>query len=252
MMIDRQRRDEVTILRMDREPANVLDLEFSDAITDALREAAADPTTNAIVLTGTGKVFSAGVDLFRVLEDGPGYLPGFFASLNLLFQTAKALPKPIVAAINGHAIAGGAVLAFACDFRVMAEGPGKIALPELDVGVPFPGSALRIIRGAVPARSRRDLVLRRKSFGPDVALDGGLVDELAAPEHVLERAVALATEMGSVPAQAFAVTRALLAADSLDEAALLEVEVQRIWAAADTRQRMRQYLERTLGKRERR
>jgi len=236
---------------MNREPANVLDLEFGDAITDALTEAADDDSTSAIVLTGTDSVFSGGVDLFRVLEEGPDYLTGFFGSLNRLFQTAAGCPRPLVAAINGHAIAGGAVLAFACDFRVMARGPAKIGLPELDVGVPFPGSALGIIRRAVPDRFLKEIVLRGVILGCQAALEKTLVDELAAPEEVLDRAVTLAAELGSVSTPAFAVTKALLATDTLEEAGPLEAEVRRIWSAADTRDRMRQYLERTLGKRER-
>ena len=251
-MIDRQRRDGVTLIRMNHEPANVLDREFADAIADGLTQAARDPDTRAIVLTGAGSVFSAGVDLFRVLEETDDYLTGFFRSLDRVFEAAATCPLPLVAAINGHAIAGGAVLAFACDFRVMAEGPAKIGLPELRVGVPFPGSALGVIRRAVPPRSLREVVLRGTTFASADALERGLVDELASPEDLLERAAALAAELGSLSKSAFATTKALLRGATADETRPLEAEVRRIWAAEDTRDRMRHYLEETLGKRERR
>lgn len=249
-MIDRQNRDGVTVLRMSREPANVLDREFGDAIVEALNDAIDGPAT-AIVLTGTGGIFSAGVDLFRILEEGDAYLADFLECLDRLFETAVTSPKPLVAAINGHAIAGGAVLAFACDFRVMAEGSAKIGLPELEVGVPFPGTALRIIRSAVPEHALREVVLRGRNFGPEAALARGIIDELAAPEDVLDRAVTLAADLGSIPARAFAVTKALLGTDVADdrEAAARETEVHEIWRAAETHDHIRQYLQRTLGKR---
>ena len=87
-------------------------------------EDARDPSVKAVILTGSGSSFSAGVDLFRVLKDGPEYGRRFLPVLDNFLRAALTLPKPMIAAINGHAIAGGCILAATCDHRIMSEGDG--------------------------------------------------------------------------------------------------------------------------------
>ena len=248
-MIGGTNRDGVIILEMHREPANVLDTEFCDAIEGTLRSAIGDDDASAIVLTGVGSTFSAGVDLFRLLREGDDYLTAFLASLHRLLETASTSPKPLVAAVNGHAIAGGGILALACDFRVMAKGSGTIGLPELKVGVPFPTSALQIVRSAVPRRHRREVILLGRNFGVREALERGLVDQVVPADELLDAAEALARELGAIPTHAFALTKRLLSTPDPDEIAALDAEVHAVWATAETREHIRNYLEQTRGKR---
>lgn len=251
-MLDIDSRAGIRIIEMRRAPANVLDTELCGALSDALTAAGADDEVGGIVLTGSGAVFSAGVDLFRVLEEGDGYIPGFLASLDGLLDVAAACPRPLVAAVNGHAIAGGAVLAFSCDFRVMAAGSGTMGVPELHVGVPFPRRALDAVRAAVPARHLREAVLAGRVFGADEAERKGLVDALVPPEALLEHAVELARDLSRIPAGAYGITRRQLAAplggrDPARDAAL-DREIEAAWRSEATRAHIRDYLERTLGK----
>ena len=95
----------------------------------------------AVVLTGQGKIFSAGVDLKRLSEGGADYIRKFLPVLHKLYDTVFYHPKPVVAAINGHAIAGGCVLACCADRRIMAREGGRIGVTESLVGVPFPALA---------------------------------------------------------------------------------------------------------------
>jgi enoyl-CoA hydratase len=240
-LIDIENAGPVTVLRLAHGPVNALDLELCRELATQCRTVAAS-SARAVVLTGAGRAFSAGVDLHRLLDGGADYVREFFPALAELFGALFAVDKPVVAAVNGHAIAGGCILAAAADVTLMAQGPGRIGVPEIKVGVPFPRIALEILRhkaGAVPARR---LVLGAETHTPDAAVALGLVDEVVAAEDLPERAIAVAAALAdSAPADTFAVTKAQLQRDALDrlarfddDAAALEVWLRRVtdgWTA---------------------
>ncbi|MDX1515040.1 MAG: enoyl-CoA hydratase/isomerase family protein, partial [Gammaproteobacteria bacterium] len=147
-MIEREDIYGTVVLRLAHGKANALDYELSRAIIECLDETETGDA-EAVVLTGSGKIFSAGVDLFRVLNEDDQYLDAFYPMLVNMFARVFAFRKPLVAAVNGHAVAGGCVLACACDFRVMGKGGGTMGVPELRVGVPFPTVAMEILRSAI-------------------------------------------------------------------------------------------------------
>src|SRR5213592_706704 len=146
-MIELSERDGVALLRLADGKANAMSLDFCEALTARF---AALSSARAVVLTGTGTIFSAGVDLVRLLEGGAPYIRKFLPTLSTMLVTVFSHPAPVIAAINGHAIAGGCVLACAADRRVMAGNGGRIGVTELLVGVPFPPAA---IRNFLPRRS---------------------------------------------------------------------------------------------------
>src|SRR4029077_2617237 len=123
-------------MRLNAPPVNALDREVLLAITATLHEIEASDA-RAVVLTGAGSAFSAGADLFRVLNEGDDYLRTSLAALTEAFGTLFQFPRPVIAAVNGHAIAGGAVLVCSSDHRIAASGDHKIGFAELRVGVPF-------------------------------------------------------------------------------------------------------------------
>jgi enoyl-CoA hydratase len=128
-MIESAMTESIAVLSMQHGKAKALDIEFCTALTDrfaSLRTADA----KAIVLTGTGNIFSAGVDLKRLSEGGAAYVRDFLPSLHRLYETIFFHPKPVVAAINGHAIAGGCILAACGDRRIMARESGRIGSPS--------------------------------------------------------------------------------------------------------------------------
>ena len=140
----------VTIVRLVYGKANALDLEFCEKLSaefSTLGEFA-----DAVILTGKGNIFSAGVDLKRLLDDGPDYALAFVAALDRLCEILFTFDRPLVAAINGHAIAGGCILAQTADWRIMTDGKARIGVPELLVGVPFPTFVFEILRAVVPAQ----------------------------------------------------------------------------------------------------
>src|SRR3712207_1415367 len=138
-MLVTEDRDDVAVLRIEHGRVGALDVELLDALSEAVTA-----SDRALVLTGSGSSFSAGVDLRRILDGGRPYTDKLLAALSRTFRAMFDHPRPTVAAVNGHAIAGGCVLALACDLRLMSA--GRIGLAELAVGVPFPTSALEIVQ----------------------------------------------------------------------------------------------------------
>src|SRR5262249_20639406 len=139
----------VTILRMARGKGNALNLDLAGALVDAL-DRLERSAARAGVLTGQGNVFGAGVDLPALIDGGPDYARRLVPLLQQLFERLATFPRPLVAAVNGHAIAGGAILMLACDQRLLAQGTAQIGLTEVRVGVLFPAWALEIARFTTP------------------------------------------------------------------------------------------------------
>jgi enoyl-CoA hydratase len=191
----------VAVVRLDDGKVNALDLELLRAITATMSRLTDAP---AVVLTGARTVFSAGVDLRRIVEGGPAYVREFLRALSQAFLAVFDHPRPVVAAVNGHALAGGCVLAAACDVRLMSG--GTIGLTELLVGVPFPVTPLEIMRFAVgPAVA--GLALTGRTMGPDEASRIGLVDMVVEPDELVPEAVRRAAVLARMPAAAYALTK---------------------------------------------
>jgi enoyl-CoA hydratase len=249
-MLAIETRGEVAVLRMEHGKANALDLELLEELAARLAEVEGS-AAKALVLTGAGTIFSAGVDLFRLLDAGRAYLDRFLPALDVALRRLYTFPRPAVAAVNGHAIAGGCILALACDRRLMADGPGRIGVPELLVGVPFPPLPLAIVAAALAPPVAQEAIATGRTYTAAEALARGLADELAPPEALLDRACRAAADLGAVPPRAYALTKRQLRAPALaraDASADLAAEVAAAWADEATRATIRTYLERTVRK----
>jgi enoyl-CoA hydratase len=207
-MITAENTGPVRILRLDHGKVNALDLEVVRALAREFRELG---PSRGIVLTGTDRIFSAGVDLRRLLESDSDYTRAFLTELDALVQTIFEIPVPVVAALTGHTIAGGCLIAAACDYRVM--GQGKIGVTEAVVGLPVPPASLEALRFTVGAGTA-GLVLTGRTVEATEALALGLIDEIAGPGHVLPRALEMARQFASPPAATFALHKSMLRADA--------------------------------------
>ena len=250
MIKRKQVSDSVTVVQFDHGPVSALDLEFLLSLRAELAELADSDT--AVVLTGTGSAFSAGVDLFRVLDGGAAYVAQFIPALSGAFEDIFAYRRPVVAAINGHAIAGGCVIASCADHRVMADGRGRIGVPELLVGVAFPASALAAVRYATGDVGVADLVYSGVTLLPAEALERGLVDEVIPEAELLDRAIAKAEQLASIPAAAFAHTKRSLRDrywTEMDETGRhRDAEMLEIWKSPETMAAIAAYVQKTIGK----
>jgi enoyl-CoA hydratase/carnithine racemase len=195
-------RGDVALVRIDRPPANAMDvtlLEEGRAVVDDLR--AADP--GAVVIVGREGFFSAGLDL-KVLpgldRDGQRAVVD---GVNRLFLGWYSFPRPLVCAVNGHAIAGGLILALCGDHRVGC-GVGKLGLTELRAGVGYPAAAMAVVRAELAPPAVRELALRADLLesGPR-AMEMGLLDELVEPDELVDRSLTVAGELASLPREAY-------------------------------------------------
>jgi enoyl-CoA hydratase len=250
-MIELTYRGAIAVVALAHGKANALDIEFCHAIADQF-EKLRDATARAVVLTGQGRMFSAGVDLVRLSDGGADYVRRFLPALHRLYETVFFFPKPVVAAVNGHAIAGGCILECCADKRIAARDAGRIGVTELLVGVPFPPLAFEVIRFATPLRYLADGMYSGATFPPEIALGRGLIDEIAEPAALLDRAVAAAETLAALSPKAFAQTKQqirLRVADALERhGKRIEAESMSIWTAPETLERIRGYVSRTFKK----
>ncbi len=249
-MIHSEKRGSVSVLRIEHGKANAIDTEFFENLDAALSEVEGEP--GGIVLTGSGSIFSAGVDLVRVLEGGADYLDHFVPKLTVGLTRVFSLPKPVVAAVNGHAIAGGCILACACDYRVAAAGSARMGVPELRVGVPFPTAPLEILKFVVPNNYLQEVVYSGRAFPLEAARERGLVDEIVNAEELLDRACEVAERFAAIGPASFRMTKRQLRQPALDRigAGIEETdpEIEEIWKDRATHKAIRRYVQETLGK----
>jgi enoyl-CoA hydratase len=190
----------VVVLTLDRPPVNALETQFVRDLTTAVAKEAEDAA--AIVLTGVGRAFSAGVDTkAAAVLDADGQRAGVEA-INELVTTIFGLPLPMVAAINGHALGGGLIVPLSCDVLVVTRAECKLGLTEVVAGVPFPAAPLEVCRQRLSSPVYNNLCLTGRVFGPEEALALGIADELAEPEGLVPRAIEIATRLAGYPAYA--------------------------------------------------
>jgi enoyl-CoA hydratase len=206
--------DNVIVVKLDRPPANALDLSFTRELEAALGDTE-DGGAGSLVLTGTGDFFSGGLDLKLV----PGYSQNeqreMILALGRLVGRLYADPRPTVAAVNGHAVAAGTLLALACDYRVGPRGDYRYGLTGARVGIPYPVAAQTVIESELDPATRRILVLGATQLGPEEAVHRGILDELCPADRVLDRAVEVARERAALPADAYGKIKGQLRATAL-------------------------------------
>jgi enoyl-CoA hydratase len=229
--------DGVTVVRFDHPPVNALDLELLDDVVATMRR-----IEGPVVITGAGKCFSAGVDLPAIIRGGTDYTDRFITALSAAFLAVFDHPAPVVAAINGHAIAGGCVFAMCADVRLMSA--GTIGLTELAVGVPFPVAALEICRYAMGSSVTR-AALEGDTIDVDAASARGWVDVVVGQGELVPQAVATARRLGEHSATAYAATKEQLhrpAHAAIAAAADLDAKTRASWLAEDTRGRITAFI----------
>ena len=228
----------VRLLTLDRPPANAEDESLLADLGAALVAAEGDDAVRAVVLTGAGPFFSGGFDLAAPRRDDAAA-----RAIRILFRDTHlrllTLSKPTVAMVNGHAIAGGLVLALACDYRLGVDGGYRLGLNEVAIGASFPRIALEIVRLRLAQARASEMLLGATLYPASQAVRLGVVDELVAPETFEATVLRRAARLGSFPREAYAHTKAALLegavarvmAETEDEAA----RTAAIWTSAESR-----------------
>lgn len=243
-MLRRETSDEICILHLERGRGNALSPDFLAAIHEGFAELKRD-APRGVVLTGQGAIFSAGLDLSELLPLSRSEIRKVLHQLYGVCRDVFAFPRPVVAALNGHAVAGGALLALACDQRVMEQGGGKFGLSESSVGLALPPSMVEMCRYTLDRP-----VLERMMYGGIVypafkAFDMGALDDLVEPEDLLPHAFE-AVRRWTSSVTAFAEIKSQLKAPTLEAMATAHLEDEkwvRLWFQPDAQRRLSELLE---------
>jgi enoyl-CoA hydratase/carnithine racemase len=214
-MLDTVAHGPIVELRMNRPPANAMSAGMIAALKAGVT-AAVEGEARAVVLSGQPGMFSAGLDVPSLLELGREEIRSAWSDFIGLLEIVTRSSIPIVAAITGHSPAGGAVVALYCDYRVMAEGRFKIGLNEVEVGIILPPLLFGALRRQVGPRHAERLGVAGMLISSEEAYRVNLVDELAAPEEVVPRALARCEHLLALPPAAMAESRRNARQDLVD------------------------------------
>ena len=198
----------VAVVKFSREIINALDLELVRELSQYLNGAKGDERTSGLVLTSANeKFFSIGFDIPDLIGLERDDFMEFYRAFNRLCIDLYTFPKPTVAAITGHAVAGGCIIAICCDYRIIAEGKKLMGLNEIKLGVPLPYPADCILRQITDDRSVRRLVDTGDFFPPEETLRMGLVDEVMPVGDVLPASVEKVKAIASSSLRAYEVIK---------------------------------------------
>ncbi|HEX9505303.1 MAG TPA: enoyl-CoA hydratase-related protein [Acidimicrobiia bacterium] len=243
------RPDGVAVLQLNRPPLNPLSTALMVELADHARMLAADPDVKAVVVTGSAKAFAAGADVAEFTADGAArrVSTGLRAGLDAL----TAIPRPVIAAINGFALGGGLELALACDVRVAGDS-ARLGFPEIQLGIfPGAGGTQRLPRLVGPARAK-ELIWSGRHVKAEEALALGLVDKVVPAEEVLEATLAWAAELASGPVVAMGIAKQVIDAGldvSLSRGLDLEADgFEKVFATDDAVVGIRSFLADGPGK----
>ncbi len=212
-MISFERRENVFVLDLG-DGDNRFDLDSLDALERALDEVAAATGPAALVTSASGKIWSNGLDLELLATLGDGFIE-YVGRVEDIFARYLRLPVPTVAAVQGHAFAGGAMLALAHDERVMRSDRGYVCLPEVDLGMPFSPGMAALIAGKVSQPALHRLaVLGERIAGPE-AESLGIVDVTVPDDQVLDEALRRAEVLAAKATPTLAALRGIFYRDAL-------------------------------------
>lgn len=188
-----EKRDGVAIVTMDSNPVNKMNPDFFRDLQQTFDRLDQEFPKIPVILTAQGKVFSAGLDFdysFALFEKGShADVQKWFEEFRQVFFRVFESPRLTVAAINGHAFAGGLILALACDFRIALEGPSQFGVNEVPIGIPMPCVYTELIRFRVGDPVATDAILTGRAFGVEEAKQLGFVHQIVPQDQLLSKAI---------------------------------------------------------------
>ena len=235
--------DGIAEARLKRGKVNALNEPAVEEIADCLRSLAADPEARAVILTGDGSFFSFGFDIPEFLGYSRESFAKFLQRFTGLYSYLFTYHKPVVAALNGHAIAGGCMLALACDYRIMVSGRARISLNEISFGSSVFAGSVEMLKFLVGEKNAQAILYDATMYSAEAAAQLGMIDEVSSTESLMKDARALAQRMAGKDAAAFRSIKDLLRAPVAQNMARNEEqsvqEFVSIWYSDSTRQTLR-------------
>jgi enoyl-CoA hydratase/carnithine racemase len=235
--------DGIATVTLDRPKVNAINEQVVLELRNVFRELVLDARVKAVILTGRGSFFSFGFDIPEFMDYPKDEFRRFIMSFSELVQRIFVFPKPVVAALNGHTVAGGCVLAIACDRRVMAGGKAKIALNEITLGASVFTSIAEILKYTVGPGTAQLLLYTGKMISAEEALALGLVDKAVSAEDIYSEALGAANELAGWDAFAFGSIKRLLRKETLERIENHEKgsvsDFVDIWYSPETREKLK-------------
>jgi 3,2-trans-enoyl-CoA isomerase len=237
------REKEIAVLTLTRGKVNALDESFVERLSKSLGHLASDRDIRAVILTGQGKFFSFGFDIPVFLDYSRESFIRYLTKFCNLYTSMFLFPKPLIAALNGHTIAGGCILAIACDYRLMPPGKAKIGLNEITFGSTLPVGCVEMLKYCVGHGNAQKILYSGAMYSAEEARELGLVDQICPPEALLDTAKHVAKDFAQRDSAAFSNIKGLLRGPVAQEIARKEkdgiLEFVDIWYSEETWNRLK-------------
>ena len=250
-MIESTDHGSIRELRLNRPPANAFSPDLVAAMTNQLEEVTS-AEVDAVVISGAPGMFTGGLDVPVLLTLDRNELRSFFQSFYLMLKTVATCDVPVAAAITGHSPAAGAVLVAFCDYRVISEGPFKIGMNEVQVGLTVPSILQYAMKRLVGPRRGDALLTAGALISPEEALEYGFVDQVVGPDDVVSNALAWAEGLAALPRDAMRNTRRIARADLVaqfdDLRAVHYEEMADHWFTEETQRTMQALVDKLAGR----
>ncbi len=236
------RDDRVATVTMSRGKVNALNESMVDQIAECFQALESDQAAKSVVLTGQGKFFSFGFDIPEFLSYSRDSFARYLAKFTNLYTYIFLFPKPVIAALNGHAVAGGCMLATACDYRIMVTGKAKISLNEIGFGSSVFAGSVEMLKSCVGQRNAQSILCSGAMYSAEGAGRLGLVDQISSNENLVTEAGKVARDFASKDSAAFRSIKMLLrkptAARMIDREKDSIREFVSIWYSESTRKNL--------------
>lgn len=233
----------IATVKLDRPKVNAINEPMVSELRDVFRDLALDPGIRAVILTAEGSFFSFGFDIPEFMGYSKDAFHRFVLSFSDLVQRIFVFPKPVIAALNGHTVAGGCILSIACDRRIMVSGKPKIALNELSIGASVFTSIAEILKFTVGPRNAQTLLYSSRMCTAEEALGLGLVDEAHPAGDFVDAVLASANDLAGRSGEAFGSIKRLLRKHVIDNIERDEIttvsDFVDIWYSPETREKLK-------------
>jgi enoyl-CoA hydratase/carnithine racemase len=226
--------------KLNRGKVNALNEQIVDEIAECFHKMADEPEIRAVILTADGPFFSFGFDIPEFLDYSKESFAKFLRKFTVLYRDLFTFPKPLVAALNGHAIAGGCMLALTCDYRIMVSGKAKISLNEITFGSSVFAGSVAMLKSVVGSKNAHAVLYEGVMYSADEATQLGLVDQVSSADKLAGDAREVATRLASKGAVAFRSIKNLLrgpVAEEMKEEKSIQDFVD-IWYSDSTRRNL--------------
>jgi len=195
--------DGIATVILARGKVNALSEVMVEEIRERFEELEKNKEVKAVILTGRGKFFSFGFDVPDLLSYSKEAFISYLTKFTNLYTYLFMFPRPVIAALNGHTIAGGCMLATACDYRIMVAENAKIALNEITFGASVVAGSVEMLKHCTGSRNAEAILYNGALYAPQEALDLGLIDRIELPEALIEEAEKTALGLAQKNAAAF-------------------------------------------------